>query len=191
MVELAEAKELIKLTRDSINAYFSGKELKINDELKKTFSDKRGCFVTLTIDGELRGCIGFPEPVFPLYKAIVDAAKSAAFSDPRFSPLTEEEFKDVSVEISVLTKPELVKVGKAEDYLKKIKVGEDGLIIRGTYGSGLLLPQVFKEYNCDAKQALEMTCQKAGLSPDAWMDLSNKIYKFQAQIFSEENGKVY
>jgi len=142
-------------------------------------------FVTLNIDGELRGCIGFPEPVLPLYEAVIESARSAAFSDPRFMPLSKEEFDKVHIELSVLTVPELIKVKKSEDYLNKIKIGSDGLIIRGEYGSGLLLPQVFTEYKCNPKKALEMTCQKAGLSSDAWKDLKNKIFKFQAHIFEE------
>jgi len=180
-----DGKELIKIARDSINAYFSDIELKVPDTIKKKFDEKQGVFVTLNIDGELRGCIGFPEPVLPLYEAVIESARSAAFSDPRFMPLSKEEFDKVHIELSVLTVPELIKVKKSEDYLNKIKIGSDGLIIRGEYGSGLLLPQVFTEYKCNPKKALEMTCQKAGLSSDAWKDLKNKIFKFQAHIFEE------
>ncbi len=180
-----DGRALIRLVRESIKAVFSGKDVEVSDEIKGKYSEKLGVFVTLTIDGELRGCIGFPEPVFELYKSVVDAAKSAAFSDPRFGPLSEEEYGKIEVEISVLTKPELINVEKPEDYLRKIRIGEDGLIIRGLYGSGLLLPQVFTEYKCDAEQAFNMVCEKAGLDRDAWKDLNNKIYKFQAQIFKE------
>jgi len=180
-----DGKELIKLARASIKSYFSDTNVKTSDNIKKKFGAKQGVFVTLTIDGELRGCIGFPEPVLPLYEAVIEAAKSAAFSDPRFSPLTLEEMDKLHIEISVLTVPEIIEVKKPEDYLKKIKIGSDGLIIRGNYGAGLLLPQVFTEYKCNVQKALEMTCQKAGLSSDAWKDLSNKIYKFQADIVKE------
>jgi uncharacterized protein len=180
-----DGKELILLARQSIDASFSRTNLKITDKIKRKFVEKQGVFVTLTIDGELRGCIGYPEPVLPLYSAVVEASQAAAFSDSRFDVLTKEEFSKVKIEISVLTVPELIKVKKAEEYLAKIKVSSDGLIIRGEYGSGLLLPQVFVEYKCNALKALEMTCNKAGLNADSWKNLSNKIYKFQAQIFSE------
>lgn len=180
-----DGKELIKLARQSINSYFSGSDLEISENIKKKFSTKQGVFVTLNLNNELKGCIGFPEPVMPLYNAIIEAAKPAAFSDPRFMPLSKDEFKDVKVELSVLTVPELINVKESKEYLDKIKVGEDGLIIRSEFGSGLLLPQVFTEYNCDVAKALEMTCQKANLSSDAWKELDNKIYKFQAQIFKE------
>jgi AmmeMemoRadiSam system protein A len=180
-----DGKELIKLARASVNSYFNRSELKISDVIKKKFGAKQGVFVTLTIDTELRGCIGYPEPVLPLYEAIVESAHSAAFSDPRFAPLSKEEFDSVHIELSVLTVPELIKVKRPEEYLSRIKIGSDGLIMRGDYGSGLLLPQVFTEYKCNPKKALEMTCQKAGLNSDAWKDLNNKIFKFQADIIEE------
>lgn len=184
-LSLSDGKELIKLARNSINSCFLDNDLKVSETIKKKFSAKQGVFVTLTSEGELRGCIGYPEPVLPLYDAIIESAHSAAFSDPRFSPLSRSEFDSVHIELSVLTVPELIKVKKPEEYLKKIKIGSDGLIIRGDYGSGLLLPQVFTEYRCNVKKALEMTCQKAGLNSDAWKDLNNKIFKFQAQIIEE------
>lgn len=182
MISQEDGKRLLKLARETVSSHFNNKEIE-DIYLKGKYNKDQGCFVTLKKDG-LRGCIGFPEPVMPLYKAIKEAALHAAFSDPRFIPLRKEELKEVKFEISILTVPQLIKVNKPEDYLKKIKVGEDGLIIRN-HCSGLLLPQVFTEYDCDAEKALEMTCHKAGLASDAWKDLNNKIYKFQAQIFGE------
>lgn len=186
----AEGKKLISLAKDSIASQLTGSELEISDDIKKEFSQEQGVFVTLTVNGELRGCIGFPEPMYPLWEGVVEAAKSAAFSDPRFPPLTGEEFDDIEIEVSVLTVPREIKVKKPEEYLKQIKIGEDGLIIRGV-SSGLLLPQVFSEYNCDAEQALEMTCEKAMLPSDAWKDPNNKIYKFQAIIYSESKPEKH
>ena len=177
--------ELINLARQSINSYFFNTKLNLDIKTKENYLKEQGVFVTLTIDGKLRGCIGYPEPVLPLYKAIIEAAQAAAFDDPRFPPLTKEEFKHIKIEISVLTIPEHIDVKKPEDYIKNIKIGRDGLIIRSRLGSGLLLPQVFEEYNCTPREALEMVCDKAGLSSEEWKNLDNKIYKFQAQIFSE------
>ncbi len=186
MISKTDGKKLIELARQSIESAFSDREPKIPAELLKKFGTAQGAFVTLTIAGELRGCIGFVEPIFPLHDTIVKAAQAAAFEDPRFPPLQKEEFKDVQIEISVLTLPELIQVSHPEEYPRKIEIGKDGLIIRGRYGSGLLLPQVFTEYNCTPLLALEMTCQKAGLSSDAWKDSSNRLYKFHAEIFSEK-----
>lgn len=180
-----QGKELLGLARKAIETHFSGEELHIDEATKKNYGKKQGVFVTLHKNDELRGCIGFAEPHFPLYEALTTAARAAAFSDPRFFPLQKDEVKEIKIEISVLTVPELIKVEKPEEYLKKINIGKDGLIIRSTFTSGLLLPQVFTEHKCTVKQALDMTCQKAGLGTDAWNDLNNKIYKFQAIIYKE------
>ena len=190
MFSLEQGKKLIGLARDSISSHFSDEKLVVSDDIKKEFGEKLGVFVTLTKKGELRGCIGFAEPVFVLWDAVVKASGAAAFEDPRFPPLDKDEFDGVDIEVSVLTKPELIKVEKAADYLKKIKIGRDGLVIRGVYGSGLLLPQVASEWNWGVGEFLENTCRKAGLNGDCWKDLDNKVYSFRAQIFSEEKGKV-
>lgn len=168
--------ELIALARKAISTKFENKKISTDK-----FKDKKGVFVTLTIDNELRGCIGFIEPIFPLGQGIIEAARSAAFSDPRFPALQEDEFKKVKIEISILTEPKLMK----GDYIKQIKIGTDGLIIEKGMRRGLLLPQVFTEYNADPKTALEMTCEKAGLSKDEWKDKSAKLYKFSVEIIKE------
>ena len=175
---------LIKAAKSAISARLKGKEPEAKDSLKSKFSEKQGVFVTITIDGELRGCIGFIEGIFPLWEAVVKAAQSAAFEDPRFMPLTEDEFKTIKVEVSVLTKPEQLK-GKPDTYVKQIEIGKHGLIAEMGYGKGLLLPQVFTEYKVNAEKALEMTCQKAGLPPNSWKEPGCKVYKFSCQIFTE------
>lgn len=185
MLSQRDGKELLKLARESIGLFFEGTDLIIKDDVLKRFSEKQGVFVTITIDGNLRGCIGYPEPIFPLYESIMNSSRAAAFSDPRFPALSKEEFKKIKLELSVLTVPELIKVKKPEEYLKKIKVGEDGLIIRSNYGSGLLLPQVATEYKWNEKQFLEHTCGKAGLDKNSWKEKNIQVYKFQAQIFDE------
>lgn len=189
MLSLEEGKILIKLARHSIETFFLGNNLVLGTAEK--FSEKQGVFVTIHKFGNLRGCIGYPEPVLPLNRAIVQAARAAAFQDPRFPPLQKSELDEVDIEISVLTVPKLIEVIKPEDYLDRIKIGKDGLIIRGM-SSGLLLPQVFTEYDSTPKEALEMTCQKAGLHNDAWKNPSNQMFKFQAQIFAEQepNGEI-
>jgi uncharacterized protein (TIGR00296 family) len=180
-----DGKSLIKLARDSISSDFKDKDLDVDKEIKDKYSEKRGAFVTLTIEGELRGCIGYTEALFPLWETITKAAKSAAFQDPRFSPLSEDELKNIKIEISVLTKPELIE-GDRKDYPKKIEIGKHGLVVETGYTAGLLLPQVFTEYKVDAEKALQMTCQKAGLPPDSWKKEDCKVYSFSAQIFTEE-----
>ncbi len=178
-----EGKLLLNLARESISCCFNNKNPDITKVEK--FSDNQGVFVTLIKNNQLRGCIGFPEPIFPLYKAVIKAAIAAAFEDPRFPPLQKQEFKDIKIEISVLTVPKLIKVENPEEYMEKIRIGKDGLIIRSNLGSGLLLPQVATEYKWDVKTFLGHLCQKAWMSNDAWKNPDNKIYRFQAQIFTE------
>jgi hypothetical protein len=174
---------LLKLARDAIEISFKDTDPDVSKVGHLT--QLRGCFVTLHKEGQLRGCIGFPKPIMPLYEQIIAASRAAAFEDPRFSPVIKNEIKDIIIEISILTRPEVLKVKDSDEYLKNIEIGKDGLIIQGE-SSGLLLPQVAIEYNFNPKQFLECVCEKAGLEKDAWRNLTNKIYKFKAEIFSED-----
>ncbi|MBO7388849.1 MAG: TIGR00296 family protein [Methanomicrobium sp.] len=148
------------------------------------FNEKRGVFVTLTEDGELRGCIGYPYPVLPLGEALHDAAVSAAVRDPRFMPVRENELAAIEFEVTILTPPELLTCSAAERP-KNIEVGRHGLIIKDRGMSGLLLPQVATEYGWDAEEFLMHTCIKAGTDRDAWKRDDTALYTFEGQIFSE------
>jgi uncharacterized protein len=176
---------LLKLARDSIKTYFSGQKPELKEA--KHLSQKMGIFVTLHDKrGKLRGCIGYPTPAYPLYLAVVEAARSAAFHDPRFPPVVEEELESLDIEISLLTAPALIMITHYNDYMKAISIGTDGLIIEGQGRSGLLLPQVATENDFNAQNFLNCLCQKAGMGFNDWKDPSNKIYKFQAEVFSEK-----
>ncbi len=180
-----DGKALIKLARNAIECSLNNTKLIVDDSLKQKYCSPRGCFVTLTKKSELRGCIGYPEPLLPLWQAIIESARNAAFNDPRFPPLSKEELTLIKIEISVLTKPELLNVS-ANDMPKHIKIGRDGLIIEYGPWKGLLLPQVATEYGWDSITFLKAVCQKAGLDPNCWQEKDAKIYTFQAQIFSEK-----
>lgn len=190
MFSLEQGRKLVELARHSIETHFSGSRIELDGY--KEFSEKQGVFASLHKDGELRGCIGFPEPTHQLYRAVFEAARAAAFEDPRFPPLSKDELDSIEIEVSVLTVPELIKVKNAEDYLREIEIGKDGLIIRSSFRSGLLLPQVPVEWKWDAREFLSHLCIKAGLGQNEWMNPENKIYRFQAQIFSEKepDGEV-
>jgi uncharacterized protein len=185
MISLDSGRLLVQLARESIVARLEGKEPVVPDDKRRL-----GVFVTLTIKGELRGCIGFTEPVMPLSNAVSEAACAAAFSDPRFPPLEKREIDSVQFEVSVLTKPDLIKVDEAAQYPDRICIGRDGLIIKCGPRSGLLLPQVAVEHGFDSSSFLASLCRKAGLPQNAWHLKESKIYRFQAQIFSEEKGTV-
>ncbi len=179
-----DGKALLKIARDSVSYALLNKQYQLPQEVMRRFSERRGVFVTLHKDKELRGCIGFLQPVFPLGRAIAEAAKAAAFSDPRFKPLSKDELSEVSFEISVLTVPELIS-SKGEGCAGLINVGKDGLVVEMDGCSGLLLPQVAEENKLSVEEFLSCTCLKAGLPEDSWKDKRCRIYKFQAQIFSE------
>lgn len=157
----------------------------------KGFEMKKGVFVTIKTypDKNLRGCIGIPYPWMALKEAIIECARSAAYSDPRFKPLSKKE--DIVIELSILTEPEEINVS-IENCQKKILIGSDGLIIEYKNNFGILLPQVFEEFNCKPLDALEMVCEKAGLMKNAWKKEGAKVFKFQAEIFSEisPDGKI-
>ncbi len=184
MISKEQGKLLLKLARDAIAAHFTQKEPNIA-EYKAKFNQPSGVFVTLKKNGELRGCIGYPLPIYPLWQAVMKAAVAAAFQDPRFLPLKEDELNEIKVEVSVLSQPELIKADTPKDFFKQIKIGEHGLIIEYRFNSGLLLPQVATEYNWDAATFLRHLCLKAGLPEYAWKEKGVKIYRFTAQVFSE------
>lgn len=168
-------------------------KITVPDDLAKKYNEKAGVFVTLNSFSreveELRGCIGFPMPEKALCNAVVDAVIASATSDPRFQPVKKEELDEIAIEISVLTKPELIKVENPRQYKDKIKIGRDGLIIHWRYGSGLLLPQVPVEYKWDEERFLSETCMKAGAMPDCWLYDDTKVYRFEGVVFKEVKPK--
>ncbi len=149
-------------------------------------------FVTLNNPTGLRGCIGFPLPEKKLSNALKDASIAAATEDPRFSPVRADELDEITFEVTVLTRPEEIKVDDPLDYPSQIKVGRDGLIIKHSFYSGLLLPQVPIEYGWTEEEFLEHTCEKAGIPKDYWKKKETKILKFEGIVFKEESpsGKV-
>ena len=154
-------------------------------EMPEIFSEERGVFVTLTENGELRGCIGFPYPVRPLGEALREAAGAAATQDPRFYPVREAELADIRVEVTVLTQPAVLEC-PAEERPNHIVIGRHGLIASLGNRSGLLLPQVAEEYGWDAGEFLSQTCVKAGLYHKSWQEDDDCIIQtFEGQIFTE------
>ncbi len=183
-----QQKKLLALARATIYEALRGKKASApdmeNDFRDSVFSEKRGAFVTLHCRGKLRGCIGYIVGVKNIPETIMDMAIASAFRDPRFPSLTMREYKDIDIEISVLSPIETVRD------VSEIVVGRDGLIITQGNRNGLLLPQVATEYGWDLAQFLEHTCYKAGLPGNAWNHPATKIEKFSAQVFSEKELEV-
>jgi len=185
-------RKCVQLARRSIE-YFMHMQRKLSPvevPEDKEFQERKGVFVTLknAEDNTLRGCIGFPEAIKPLWETIMDSAINAAFNDPRFPALTASELENILVEVSILTKPEEIKTEK-KIIPSQIEIGKDGLIVERGNRSGLLLPDVAVEWKWNAEQFLEAACQKAGLLAIAWRESRTKVYKFQTRAFVEEKPK--
>ncbi|MEM7825378.1 MAG: AmmeMemoRadiSam system protein A [Candidatus Aenigmatarchaeota archaeon] len=185
-MRIEKGKILVKLARSSVEKFFEKGNLEIEKTEEKFFNQKRGVFVTIETypENELRGCVGFPLPHFPLFEAVQKAAVSSAFEDYRFEPLRKEEMKKVIFEVSILTKPNLIEVKDPEEYLKKIKEGKDGLILEYGSFSSIYLPQVWKIIK-EKEKFLESLCLKACLPPDTWKDKNTKIFRFRVEAFKE------
>jgi AmmeMemoRadiSam system protein A len=174
-----EQKELLALARNTIKKYLATEVREYPPNSNPAFAEKRGVFVTLHRDGELRGCIGYPLPYKPLWEAVVDNAIAASTEDPRFPAVAAAELPGLVIEISVLTVPQ--KVAGHE----QVQVGRDGIIISKGFQRGLLLPQVPVEQGWDLEQYVSYGCLKAGLARDEWKK-GVQIETFQAQVFGEK-----
>ncbi|HEY6129460.1 MAG TPA: AmmeMemoRadiSam system protein A [Candidatus Acidoferrum sp.] len=139
---------------------------------------RHGLFVTLEVHGKLRGCIGVIEAHSPIRESIVHCARSAAFRDPRFSPLRIEEVAGLQIEISVLS-------GLSAILPEEIEIGRHGLLVATEDARGLLLPQVAAEHHLSQEEFLAEACHKAGLPRDAWRDPQTRIYGFTCEVFAE------
>lgn len=187
----AERRTLLKMARESIGYVFKHRKATPVNEFSDRASDlirkKMGCFVTLKIGEELRGCIGEIEPYRPLYQAVTARAVDSAFRDPRFPQLTEEEFRKVEIEISALTPARAVKSWQ------EIQIGRHGMTITKNGRSAVFLPQVATEQGWNLEETLTYLSRKAGLSGDAWRAPDAEFSVFEAIVFKEsdfrETGK--
>ena len=174
---------LVRLARRSVEHFFKTGHLLEEEPCCPEVEEKMGAFTTIkTISGHLRGCIGYPLPIKPLYEAVIETAVLAAFDDPRFPPLREEELDNVLFEVSILTVPQEI---RKEELPQAIRIGRDGLIVEGYGRSGLLLPQVAVEENWDPETFLDHTCIKAGLPTGCWKKEGVRVKKFSSIVFSE------
>ena len=184
---------LVKTARIVVTDYLkNGSKTELGKKFQEDFSFNSGVFVTLNNPLGLRGCIGYPLPDKKLFNALEEAAISAATEDPRFPPVKFEELDSITFEVTVLTPPTKIEVSDSQEYLSKIKIGQDGLIVKYGYNSGLLLPQVPVEYGWNEKEFLEYTCEKAGLPKEYWQKEDVEILKFEGIVFKEKdpNGEI-
>jgi len=181
---------LVKLARQTLLHHFAKQtpqdEIdRLNDELADPcFSQACGTFVTLTIDGQLRGCIGNLTSSEPLVSGIRRNAINAAFHDPRFPPLSAPELDRVAIEISILSSPRPLSYQDAADLLKKLRPNIDGVIIRKGFASATFLPQVWQQLP-QPQDFLKHLCMKAGLPADVWQRSQLEVETYQVQYFEE------
>ncbi len=173
-----EKRELIEIASQTIRGYVRDGAIPEFEVSGERLKKPGAAFVTIRKGTQLRGCIGYTEALYPLYKTVVECAVASASEDPRFPPLSGDEVDDVEIEISVLTPLKEVKE------LSEIEVGKHGLMVTKGSHRGLLLPQVATEYGWDLPTFLSHTCMKAGLPEDAW-EKGASIFTFEAQIIQE------
>jgi len=177
-----EKQVLLLAARESIKKYFDrGSYTKIEYPIYPVFKIHAGAFVTLKIDSHLRGCIGYIVTKTTLINTVREAAKQAAFFDPRFQPLSSEEVDKIKIEISVLSPPQ-----KINNY-EEIIIGIHGLILEEENIRAILLPQVAVSHNFIREQFLSALCEKGGLPPDTWMMQKLNLQVFTANIFSDDD----
>ena len=181
-----EGKHLLSVARKTIQEALSEKKEKdpSHSFVSPKYSEKRGTFVTLTLNGALRGCIGHITPQEPLIEGVRTNAINAAFHDPRFRPLSNNEFESIKIEISVLTEPKPLPYSDVNDLLMKLRPGIDGVIIKRGFHQATFLPQVWEQLP-DKKAFLTHLCLKAGLDKDLWKKEPLEVSIYQVQAFEE------
>jgi AmmeMemoRadiSam system protein A len=181
-----QRKMLLRIAHDAIFSAVEGEAFANAQPVPAQLSEARGVFTTLylrdELHRELRGCVGYAVPVGPLYQAVAETARAAAFEDSRFLPVTKEEAPKLEVSLSVLSRlfPTLPDA---------VEIGRHGLVISRGGRRGLLLPQVPVEHGWVRKTFLEQTCRKAGLPLDAWREGAT-IEAFTAEVFSDGDLEI-
>jgi len=173
---LDDRQTLLRIAHESVLSAFTDRALPQTPS-SPHLSELRGVFTTLYLNGSLRGCVGYALPVAPLYLAVAETARSAAFEDSRFSPVTRAEAPELEVSLSVLSPLAPI---RPED----VEVGRHGLVVSLGANRGLLLPQVPVEYGWDRETFLQQTCHKAGLPFEVWRR-GALVESFTAEVFGD------
>ena len=177
---------LLVLARTTIEAKLRGQDSADKPEvISSALQEKRGCFVTLHKRGALRGCIGTIEPQKPLLEGVAENAINAAFDDPRFPSMSEDELEDTEIEVSVLTVPTVLEYTDADDLKAKLRPGIDGVILSREWQRATFLPQVWEQLP-NVEDFLGHLCKKAGMERKCWTDTRTVVSVYEAEYFSEK-----
>lgn len=175
-----ESVKLLGIARSAIDAQLSDKVPPAITVDEESLNLVAGCFVTIHMNNQLRGCIGNFVSEQPLHREVAQMAVAAATGDPRFYAMSPEDIGHYKLDISILSPLEKI------DDVGQIEVGTHGIYLEKDYCRGVLLPQVATEYGWNRQTFLEQTCVKAGLKTDAWQSPQTDIYIFSAQVISDE-----
>jgi AmmeMemoRadiSam system protein A len=185
-----QRKFLLELARKTITRVTNGDSPPEVDAaiVSENLRSARACFVTLTKNNDLRGCIGSIFPEEPLYQAVISRARAAALEDPRFKPVRSEELKDIQIEISVLTIPRRLDFKSSDDLVQKLRPGKDGVVLIMGRSQATFLPQVWEQIP-DKTDFLNHLAQKAGLGASAWREQGTSVLIYQVEAFKESEIK--
>ncbi|MCE7861343.1 MAG: AmmeMemoRadiSam system protein A [Chloroflexi bacterium CFX2] len=183
-----EKRTLLRLAREAIEYAVRGKKLQPLDpgSLTPSLLEKGASFVTLTIRGDLRGCIGALEAYQPLAEDVREHAISAAMDDPRFPPVTESELSGIHIEVSRLTAPQELEYSTGEDLMRKLRPHIDGVILKHGFNKATFLPQVWEKIP-DPAEFLDQLCYKMGERSNLWRNTRLQVYTYQVEEFHELN----
>ncbi len=182
----AEKQTLLGLAREALEQGVAGHSMQALDReaLTPSLRAPGACFVTLTIDGQLRGCIGALEPYQPLADDVCEHAVAAALEDPRFPPVSRSEVDRVEIEISRLTMPKPLEYSDSQDLLNKLRPQQDGVVLRDGFHRATFLPQVWDKIPGKA-EFLDNLCYKMGEPPDTWRRKHLEVLTYEVEEFSE------
>lgn len=178
---------LVKLARKTIAQRLGKRSIKVDPDALKdaAFQEKRGTFVTLTKNKQLRGCIGNLDPTDSIVAGVERNAVNAAFHDPRFPPLSADELDRVDIEVSILTQPRPMEYRDSNELVSKLRVNTDGVILRKGSACATFLPQVWEQLP-QPEKFLSQLCRKACLPDNTWKKGTLDILTYQVQYFEEE-----
>lgn len=181
-----EKKTLLQVARQALECGVRGKKLPALslESVTPRLREHGASFVTLTIHGDLRGCIGALEPYQPLIQDVREHAIAAALEDPRFPPVQPDELDQIQVEVSRLTVPERLEYKDAQDLLARLRPHADGVILRDSFRRATFLPQVWEKIP-DKAEFLDDLCYKMGAAPDLWRHKHIEVFTYQVEEFHE------
>jgi len=179
-------KDILKLSRQTLEGFIkTNQEVPQVKDSQRELEVKRGCFVTLKKNGQLRGCIGSILPEQSIARCVVDNTINAAVNDYRFNRVEETELSSIDIEVSLLTVPEPLPHKDPQDLLQKLAPRKHGVILKKGMHSATFLPQVWDELS-DKQEFLRHLCLKGGMSLDCWKDSETQILVYEAEVFTEK-----